>query len=487
MSADPEPPTLVRGATVVDGTGAPARPADVVFAADRIVAVTDPESVDARGHVVVDGRGRVLAPGFIDTHTHDDFAALIHPDMGFKVLGGVTTCIVGNCGMGAAPHRWAVPMGRSFHPDLEVEPWEGYAGYLDRIDAVGPAVNVAALIGHGTVRAGAMGFEDRQATDTELDAMRAAVSEGMTAGCVGMSSGLIYPPGSWAGTDELVALAEVVAGHGGVYTSHIRDEGDHLLEAVDEAIEIGRRSGAAVVISHLKARGRANFGKVTDALARIDVAGPTVAADQYPYAAASTVLSAAVESSGVDGPELDRLVIASTSDHPEWHGRSLAQLGEDLGVDDPVGVVLAAEPTTTVVMHVMDEGDVRTVLAHPGVMVGSDGVPTLHGHPHPRLYGTFARVLGRYVRELGILSLEAAIHRMTGRSAAVFGLADRGEIRPGAFADLVLFDAAEILDVGTYDDPHHPPVGIDGVWVNGVRVVAAGRHLGTRPGVAIRR
>ncbi len=488
---------VVRGATVIDGTGAPGVVADVAVDGDRIVAF---DALDATGAgdgpgpgagdpVEVDGRGLVLAPGFIDTHTHDDFAVLLHPDMHFKAEGGVTTCVVGNCGMGAAPHRWGHAMGRAFHPTMHLDPWDGYAGYLARVDEAAPSVNVAALVGHGTVRAGAMGMDERAASPAELDAMQTAVAEGMAAGCLGLSSGLIYPPGRAAGLDELVALAEVVADHGGRYTSHIRDEADGLLDAVDEAIEIGRRAGVPVVISHLKATGPQNFGRVTEALARIDAAGPTVAADQYPYTAGSTVLSAVVDGNRIGGADPDRTVIASTADHPEWHGRSLRQLAAVFGVDpsEAAARVLDAEPAATVVLHVMDETDVRTVMAHPGIMIGSDGIPSIEGQPHPRLYGTFARVLGHYARDLGVLTLEEAVHRMTGRSAAVFGLTDRGVIRPGAHADLVLFDPETIVDRGTYDDPKQRPAGIRGVWVAGVRVVGDdGLHTGARPGRTLR-
>ncbi len=488
MAATPsETSFIIRGASVVDGTGGPARTVDVAVRGDRIVGVGEQDPGGAAA--IVDGSGKVLAPGFIDTHTHDDFAALLYPDMGFKVQGGVTTCVVGNCGFGAAPHRWGAAMARAFHPDATFDEWDGYGGYLDRLDAEPPSVNIAALIGHGTVRAGAMRMDERAPTSSELEAMQASVAEGMEAGCVGMSSGLIYPPGIWADTDELVALAEVVADHGGIYTSHIRNEADRLLDAIDEAIAVGSRAGLPVVISHLKITGPQNWGHVQQALDRIDAAGPTVAADQYPYTADSTVLSAVAGGDGIAAPDPAAVVIASTDAHPAWHGRSLADLAGELGVDPAAAAaaVLDAEPAATVILHVMHEDDVRTVMAHPGIMIGSDGIPSLEGQPHPRLYGTFARVLGHYSRDLGVLPLEEAVHRMTGRSAAVFGLVDRGEIRPGAFADLVLFDAAEIIDRSTYDDPQQTPAGIDKVWVNGDLVVDAGAHVGARPGRALRR
>lgn len=494
---------VIVGATVVDGTGAAPRAADVTIRGDRIVSVVDRSapaiSDNATGPpgavagsaaaTVVDGAGMVLAPGFIDTHTHDDFAAVLHPDMGFKVQGGVTSVVVGNCGMGAAPHAMGAVFARAFHPNDRIPEWDGYGGYLDRLDAAPPSVNVGALIGHGTVRAAAMGFDERPATDDELAAMRELVEEGMAAGCLGMSSGLIYPPSLHADTDELVALSEVVAAAGGLYTSHIRNEADRVLDAMDEAIAIGERAGLPVVISHLKVTGDHNHGSAAQLLARLDAAGPTVHADQYPYTAGSTVLSAVVGRDGIGGAEASAIVIASTDAHPAWHGRSLADLAAELGVEaaDAGAAALDLEPGATVILHVMHEDDVREIMAHPGIMIGSDGIPSLDGQPHPRLYGTFARVLGHYRRDEGVLSLAEAVHRMTGRSAAVFGLEDRGEIRPGAFADLVLFDAERIAEVGTYEDPQHPPVGIDKVWVNGVLTVDGGAHVGARAGRTLRR
>ena len=472
---------VIEAVTVADGTGAPAFIGDVAIDEGRVVEVVPREGT---------GSGLVLAPGFIDSHTHDDLAVLVHPQMEFKVLGGVTTCVVGNCGMGAAPFPVASAMGAVLHPGHELDPWDGYRGYLRRVDDTAPSVNVAALIGHGTVRSSVMGLDDGPPDDDQIAAMTRLIDEGMAAGCVGMSTGLTYEPGIWARTEELTVLAAVVAAAGGIHTSHIRDEGSRLIEAVDEAIGIGRDAGLPVVVSHLKAMGEPNWGTVAAALERIDDAGPAVAADQYPYTASSTML-AAVAASGRIGTLVtpDAVVIASTTDHPEWHGRSLAELADRLGVpgDRAATAVLDAEPVATVIVHSMSEDDVRTVLGHPGIMVGSDGIPSLEGHPHPRLYGTFARVLGRYVRDLGVLGLEEAVHRMTGRPAEVFGLVDRGVIRPGAVADLVLFDPATVVDRGTFDDPRQSPDGIVGVWVNGARVVTDRVHLGTRSGRALRR
>ena len=382
---------VVSGATVIDGTGTPGRVADVLVVDDRIEAVGQ---LEASAHDLIDGTGQVLAPGFIDTHSHDDYAVILYPDMGFKIKGGVTTVVVGNCGHGAAPYEFGTDFAHLLHGRVTLPEWEGYGGYFEYLDAKPPSVNVSALIGHGSIRGGVMGSDDRVPSAADMDAMRSMINEGMDAGCVGMSTGLVYPPSKFADTDEIVALAEVVAGRGGLYASHIRNEGDHLLEAVDEAIEIGRRADLPVVISHLKAAGSPNHGMVSQALVRIAAAGPTVAADQYPYAAGSTGLSSVVDGSVGTVPP-DSVVIASTEMHPGWHGRTLADLAHELGVEaEHAGqAVLDAEPKATAIIHVMDEADVRTVLSNTEIMIGSDGVPTLDGQPHPRLYGTFARFL----------------------------------------------------------------------------------------------
>jgi N-acyl-D-amino-acid deacylase len=485
---------VFRDAAIYDGAGGPPVHGDLAVEGDRIAEVG---KVTGRAAEVVDAAGLALAPGFIDVHTHDDFAALLHPDMAFKTLGGVTTCIVGNCGMGAAPHGPAAVFARAMHPHSDLPPWEGYGGYLDLLEQSPPATNIACLIGHGTVRMAAMGRAARPPTAAEMAAMKASVREGLEAGAVGLSTGLVYEPGRHAATEELIELAALMMGTGALYATHMRDEGLGLIASVDEAIAIGEAAGVPVQISHHKASGREAWGLVGASLKRIEAAqgrGLEVTADQYPYTAGSTILSAVAENgrlggAGGGGLTPDKVVIASTADHPQWEGKSLAALMAEFGADLEAALarVLSDEPGATVVLHTMSEDDVITVMRHPSTMIGSDGLPTLAGKPHPRLYGTFARVLGRYARDLGVLSLAEAVHRMSGFPAAKFGLKDRGRLAPGAFADLVLFDPATIIDKGTFEDPKQPPAGVIGVWVNGQAVVRDGAATAARPGSALRR
>jgi len=484
---------VIREVAIHDGTGASPTIGDVAILADRISGVG---IMDGAGRETIDGRGLAVAPGFIDVHTHDDFAAVLHPDLTFKVAGGVTTCIIGNCGMGVSPFPAASRMAKTFHPRDVLPEWQGHAGYASHLDDAPPAANVGVLIGHGTVRLGAMGGKRAAPTAADMAAMRAIVAEGIDAGALGLSSGLIYQPGCFAMPDELIDLAALFRGTGGLYATHMRDESLGLLDSVREAIAIGEAAGVPVQISHHKASGRAAWGRVRESLQLIDDArarGLAVRADQYPYTAGSTVLSAVFKDgrfeSGLGSFDPEDIVVASAPVHPAWEGRAIPAIAAMLGMRpaEAAAHVLDVEPEATVVLHGMCEDDVQTVLRHPTTMIGSDGIPTLDGKPHPRLYGTFARVLGRYGRELGVLSIAEAVHRMTGLPAETFGLDGRGVVRLGHFADLVLFDPATIVDRGSFEDPHVYPTGITAVFVNGVRVLAAGRPTGARPGRVLRR
>jgi len=488
---------VIRAATVYDGSGGRALQTDVGVAADRIAAIGDLAAEPAAQ--VVDATGLALAPGFVDVHSHDDFAVFLTPEMDFKVGQGVTTDVVGNCGLGAAPFSAARAYLAFFGADRRsnvLPEWDDYAGYLDAVDHDPPSCNVSVLAAHGPLRLDAMGNARRPAAEAEVAHMADALGAALDAGCVGFSSGLIYEPGRYADTAELIALAQVMGGIGGLYATHMRDEGLHLLDAVREAIEIGERGGVPVQISHHKASNPAAWGLVRQSLALIDEArarGIDVTADQYPYTAGSTSLFAVVQNAeeGIAGPaDWTRIAVASSPGHPEWEGRTIAELGDAMDrepIDAAKAIIDAEGYGAVVIIHSMDEDDVRTVMAHPTTMIGSDGIPTLTGKPHPRLYGTFARVLGHYARDERVLPIEEAVHRMTGLPATKFGLTDRGSIVEGAYADLVLFDPATVDDVATYESPRRHPAGIHGVWVNGTAVVRDGEHTGARPGRALRR
>jgi N-acyl-D-aspartate/D-glutamate deacylase len=488
--------TLIRGATVYDGSGGPPRVVDVGVTGERIESVGD--LARDRAGIEITAAGLALAPGFIDVHSHDDFAVFVSPEMDFKVGQGVTTDVVGNCGFGAAPFGSARAFLSFFGADRQsLPPWDSYGDYLDAIDADPPGLNVAVLVGHGSLRLDAMGNERRSPTSLELARMTDTLTAAVEAGCVGYSTGLIYEPGRYSSSEELIALARAMAPVGGVYATHMRNEGEGLLKAVGEAIRIGEESGVPVQISHHKASGPSVWGLVKDSLALIDEArtrGVRVTADQYPYTAGSTSLFAVLQNyeegtAGIGVVDWSTIILASAPRHPDWEGKPLSQLAAEstLKPDEVARRIVAEEGYgAIVVIKSISEEDVRTVMAHPTTMIGSDGIPTVGGKPHPRLYGTFARVLGHYVRDDPVLSLEEAVHRMTSMPAAKFGLTGRGTIAPGAYADVVLFDPVSIDDIATYDSPRQHPTGISHVWVNGTAVVAGGLQTGARPGRALR-
>jgi N-acyl-D-amino-acid deacylase len=490
---------LIRGAQVLDGSGAPASTADVAVDGGCIARVgsLDADTADSD----IDASGLSLAPGFIDVHTHDDFAAIAHRDMGFKSPGGVTTCIVGNCGFGAAPYPAAMAMLGTLTPGLNVPAYEGHAGYAAALQMHPPGVNIGVLAGHGTLRKAVMGDVDRPPDGPEMAAMGALLEEALEAGVLGMSSGLIYEPGRHAATQELADLSALMRERGGLYVTHMRDEGAGLLASVEEAIRIGAEAGVGVQISHHKASGKESWGLVERSLALIEAAqarGQDVHADQYPYTAGSTMLAAVLANGaflgeptagGIGTVDPRDVVIASAPGHPQWEGHSVAALVEMLGLPPRQAAELVADAAhgATAVLHMMREEDVQRILRHPSTIVGSDGIPNLDGRPHPRLYNTFARVLGHYARDLGLFDLATAIYRMTGFAARKFGLADRGCIREGAFADLVLFDAETIIDRGTFEHPNRYPLGIEHVFVNGQHAVDRGALTAARAGKVLRR
>lgn len=485
----------IAGATIIDGTGADGFVGVVTVEGDRIISVSPAGSGDGRATAsaetgeIVDGTGLVLAPGFIDVHTHDDAALLSQPEHGCKTLQGVTSVVVGNCGFSAAPGEGSLAGFPAFAT---------MADYLDALDGAGPAVNVAALVGHGSIRAGVMGeTNSADPTEAELATMLGLLADALDGGAIGFSSGLEYEPGRYSKPAELHAFGRVAAERGAIYTTHMRNEGEGLIDSVDESIAVAELEGVSLQISHLKAAGKPSWGSVTQALEHIDAArgrGVDVMADQYPYTRGSTMLAALVTGGALDdGASFAavtpaQVLIAAAPRNPGYEGKTLAELAEALDADPRKladDIVEAEGRACYVVIDVMNEEDVCTVMSHPAVLIGTDGIPA-GKKPHPRLGHSYPRILGRYVREQALISLPEAVERMTSLPAERFGFADRGVIREGAFADLVLFDPDTVLDTGTWLDPTPPPAGIVAVWCNGVRTVTGQAATGERPGRTVR-
>ena len=518
---------LIEGGRVIDGSGNPWLKADVGVIGDRIEAIGRLAGADAARRI--GAKGHVVAPGFIDIHSHSDYTVLIDPRVESKVRQGVTTEVVGNCGSSAAPMNAEVRayrekyMRASLGEDFEFN-WETMAEYMALVDASGASFNVVPMVGQGTIRQNVMGYENREPTRSELEAMKGLVAEAMEDGAGGMSTGLIYPPSTFAKTDELVELARVLKEHDGVYFSHIRGEGETLLEAVEEAVEIGERAGVPVQIAHFKASGKAYWGKTKDSLRLVEEGrrkGVDVTFDQYPYIASSTGLSALMphwaQEGGADrllerlrDPEIRRkiregpatvtrdwasVMIASAKNHPQYEGKTVAEVSELEGkeeMDAVFDLLIAEDAQVAIVSFGMSEEDVRRVMRSPFGMVGSDGRAVAprgvlgRGKPHPRYYGTFPRVIGRYVRE-GVISLQEAVRKMTSAPAQRLGMRDRGLLREGYKADIAVFDPANVKDEATFVDPHRFASGIPYVFVNGTLVVDNGEHTGALPGKALRK
>lgn len=485
MTAD----ITIRNARIVDGTGVPAFAGDIEIEGDRITRVG--EAGPARREI--DAHGLVLTPGFVDTHSHDDGAFLRYPGMEFKVAQGVTSEVSGNCGFSAVPNE----PGRTFMPgDIASgshSTWTDLESYFAACTAANPAINNMMLVGHNRVRAFSVGLERREATPTELAEMRGHVAKAMEQGACGFSTGLIYEPGRYSSTDEVVALAAECAPFGGLYATHMRNEGDRLLEAVEEALTIAKGAGVPLHISHHKSAGKRNWGRIGESFARVDRAeadGQNVTFDVYPYTAGSGPMWQYVRLDRIDLEWSANVMINSCPDDPTLEGKMMPKIAAEKGweLGEAVRNVLKTPRGKQVVCthFIIDEADIETNLRDPRVMIGSDGIPDLKGRPHPRLFGTMPRILAKYVRERSALSLEEAVRRMTSLACDRFGLPGRGRIAEGAFADLVLFDPATVQDTATYQEPKQEPTGVALVIVNGQITVEGGQHTGVGAGRMLR-
>jgi len=527
---------MITGGIVIDGSGRPAFPADIGVSGDRIVAIGDLTGREA-GQTLT-AAGCYVTPGFIDMHTHSDETVFLTPLMESKIHQGVTCEVTGNCGASAAPllGEAVADMERELkrYDDNIPFHWRSVDEYLDQVSRAGLSTNYLTLVGQGVLRAGVMGHAMRPPTTGEMTQMQNLLRQSLEEGAYGLSTGLIYPPSSYADVDELAELSRVMSPYGGFYASHIRNEGDRLLEAVTEAITIGERAGVPVHLAHHKAAGKRNWGKVEQSLALIEAArhrGVAVTADQYPYIASSTGLGVILPDWAHEGgteamlarlrdPEASARIRAEVEvQRPGWEnvvvdsgwhniviagcrsdhsveGLNTWQIAEQWGMD-PIAasfkLLLDNDGSVSVVIFSMCEEDVQTVMRRPYVCVGSDSTvraptgPMSEGKPHPRAYGTFPRVLGRYVRELGVLTWEEAVRKMTSLSADRLGLKGRGRIAIGSYADLVIFDPATVADRATFTDPHQFPAGIETVIVNGVVTIQDGRHSGAKAGRVLRR
>ena len=471
---------LIRGGTVIDGTKAPRFDADVGIKVGRIAAIGDLGVHTATQ--ILDATGLIVAPGFIDSHTHDDQAVLSQALMPFKVSQGVTTVITGNCGISAAPLRpdMELPMPLSLIDSPVESRFTTFAAYLNALRVTPSSVNVAAMVGHSTLRAVTMSDLDRPANEDEIAAMRVLVEEAMQAGAIGLSTGTFYPPAVKATTEEIIEVSRPLTARKALYATHMRDEGDHVMESLEETFHIGRVLEIPVVISHHKLQDVQNHGKSRITLPFIKQAmqHQCISLDCYPYTAGSTMIRPD------RGMMAGRVLIASSVPHPECAGRDLKDIAAEWGVSGQEAAQ-RLQPGSAI-YFLMDEDDVQRILAFDETMIGSDGIP--YGEkPHPRLWGTFARVLGHYSRDVGLFPLETAVWKMTGLTARNFGLHERGTLELGRHADVVIFDAARVRDAASYEAPTRPAEGINTVIVNGTITWRDGTHSGARNGQVITR
>ncbi len=526
---------IIKNARIVDGSGAPGFLGSVGICDSKICFVTrDSGEVEPEAEII-DAQGHVLAPGFIDIHTHSDFLLLRDSLVLSKLRQGITTQVIGQCGLSPAPITdERIELLNQYSGFIKAGAdvawtWRSFADWLNVLEKLELGTNIATMVGQGTIKIAVMGFEDRNPTDCEIRQMCDWVREAMAAGAFGMSTGLVYPPGVYASTDEICAVAAPLREFQGVYATHMRNESHAVVEALDEAIDIATRNGISAQISHHKALGRKNWGRVRQTLQRVEEActrGVDLAVDLYPYTACSTTLRAMLPPWANEGgitAIIDRLanpqtrqkimqeiqttddwenfylgaggaagvIVMDTPSTPQYQGRTLVEISEMMGkapLEAAFELISLNHGCDNACYDVICEDDIQYVMRHPLSMIASDSIPPAPGGQcHPRTNGTFPRVLAKYVRETGTITLEEAVRKMSSFPASRLGLQTKGLIRPGMDADLVIFDPDTVADQASFENPHQEPVGIDYVFVNGQKIFEYGRHTGQRTGKLLRK
>ena len=536
---------IIHNGKIVDGSGQKAYPADIGIENGRITEISP--GLEAESQDVIDAEGYMVSPGFIDMHSHSDFTLLVHPEAESKIRQGVTTELVGNCGGSPAPvpeehfddfMQYMIGLGGFYQKVLAPGDWKWttLSQFYEELGSKGVAVNLAPLVGHSTLRSAVMGYKDGPPSPDELKQLKYLLEKELDLGAFGMSTGLIYHPGAFANREELTELAKLIHSYDGIYTTHMRSEGKYLIEAIDEALYVGEKSGVSVEISHMKCEVPANWGKAQNALSRIDRSrdkGIQIDFDQYPYRAYQCglleVFPTWAKENGADrlievlkDKELRNKVIKDMTQSPydwdnpmdglgwdqirlngfnretnqELEGLTVARIAEHMAMPPLEAVFRLFEVEQgglSMIVFSMNEEEVIKIMQQPEGMFGSDGCAvapyglTATGKVHPRFYGTYPRILGRYVREKKVLTLEQAIYKMTGLPARKLQLKDRGLINKGYQADIVVFDENQITDTATFENPHQYPKGIHHVLVNGQRVISNGEHTGRLPSKILRR
>jgi N-acyl-D-amino-acid deacylase len=522
---------VVKDGLVLDGLGNPAAPADIGVSGHFIKAMGKISA--SRGRAVIEAAGLIVAPGFIDAHDHTDVHLLVNPRAESSVHQGITTTVSGNCGSSPFPMASEIfeeakaMLKKQYDVDLT---WRDIRGFFARLEEKGMALNYATFVGHGAIRGAAMGFNDRAPKPEELEKMKALVTENLRDGALGLTSGLEYTPGSFAQPDELVELCRIVARAGGVYATHMRDEGDRLLESLDETIDVAKKTGVSVQISHFKVAYPANWNKISAAIAKIEAAkrdGLDIFCDRYPYIAGATSLDfnfpmwarqgtteefltrlkdpyqdaklrAYVAKREKKLGSWDKVVISHVLNdkNRRYEGKNILEASREAGkppYEYMRDLLIEENDQVGMVIFMMKEENLKRILAHPLVGVGTDGEalapygPLGRGKPHPRVYGTFPRVLGKYVREAKLVKLEEMVKKMTSMPARKFGLLKRGVLQAGNYADMVVFNPDKIIDKATWADPHQYPAGVSTVLINGEIVIDQEKHTGKLPGMILRK